>query len=133
MNLYLLLLCALSILQTQQQQQYKTTLYHAQLNSCKFVINIQFKSFLTFSLSMEPIISRNTDIDRIYAIETTRESLDSTRRGGISHLSRILLLFSFLLVLSIVFIIVLEKRKESRHNVIPSIKNDLFTPPTLLS
>lgn len=66
--------------------------------------------------------------------DSTRGSWDSNRRG--SHLSRILILFSLLLIISFVFIVfaVAKKKSSTTNNTMdPMIKNDIYTPPTLLA
>lgn len=64
-------------------------------------------------------------------IESARGSLDSRR--GFGHLSRILILFTIMLLLSILLItFFVSKRKNDTQTDIP-IKHDLFTPPTMLS
>lgn len=80
---------------------------------------------------MEGRLSTST-ITRHTNIEAARGSLDSRR--GYGHLTRILIIFALLLVLSIIAIgIFVSREKRNVHNSDPPIKHDLFTPPTMLA
>ena len=64
-------------------------------------------------------------------IEAARGSLDSRR--GFGHLTRILTLFTLMLLLSILLITFFVSKRKNNTEPDLTIKHDLFTPPTMLS
>lgn len=64
-------------------------------------------------------------------IERNRGSLDSRRVT--KHISRILILFSILLIISILFILIIVSHRKNFKQLDKPIKHDLFTPPALLA
>lgn len=97
-------------------------------------INTITFSLYIFSIEMVTEELRDPEINANNYTAAARGSCESYKRRD-SHLSRILILFSILLIASFLFIIIAIGRKkelESEDDV-PTFNNDLYTPPTMLA